>query len=356
MNHESIVLLASVGVLSLFCQWLAWRTKLPAILFLLLAGLLIGPGLGVLDPDALFGDLLFPFISLAVAAILFEGSLTLRREEIRGHGNVVSRMVTIGFVVTWVVAAVAARYFVDMAWPVAILFGAIMVVTGPTVIMPMVRAVRPNHRIANILRWEGILIDPVGAILAVLSFNVIVATGVSAAAADTVLVLLKMILSGLLVGAAFGYLWGITLRAMWVPDSLENAATLLLVFACFALADSVESEAGLLAVTVMGIWLANMPGVRVERILEFKETLSLLLISGLFVLLAARLDFDRMLAIGWGGQLAVLAAIQFVARPLKVYLCTVGSDLALAERPRPELDRTTRYCRRGDLRIVRAAL
>ncbi len=186
MNHESIVLLAGVGVLSLLCQWLAWRSKLPAILFLLLAGLLIGPGLGVLDPDALFGDLLFPFISLAVAAILFEGSLTLRIEEIRGHGNVVSRMVTIGFVVTWVVAAVAARFFVDMAWPVAILFGAIMVVTGPTVIMPMVRAVRPNQRIANILRWEGILIDPVGAILAVLSFNVIVATGVSAAAMDTV--------------------------------------------------------------------------------------------------------------------------------------------------------------------------
>ncbi len=103
------------------------------------------------------------------------------------------------------------------------------------------------------------------------------------------------------------------------------------MFACFALADSVESEAGLLAVTVMGVWLANMPGVRVERIVEFKETLSLLLISGLFVLLAARLDIERMLALGWGG-LAVLAAIQFVARPLQVYFCTLGSDLALAER------------------------
>ena len=260
MNHLVITLLAGIGVLALASQWLAWRLRLPAILFLLIGGVVIGPVLGILDPDELFGELLFPLVSLSVAAILFEGSLTLRREEIRGHGLVVTRMVTVGFVVTWVVCALAARVFVGMPWPIAILFGAIMVVTGPTVIMPLVRAVRPNARIANILRWEGILIDPVGAILAVLCFNVVVAAGIGAAAGEAAMVLARMLLSGLVVGAAFGYLWGLALRRLWVPDYLVNAATLLLVFACFALADLVESEAGLLSVTVMGVWLANMRG------------------------------------------------------------------------------------------------
>jgi NhaP-type Na+/H+ or K+/H+ antiporter len=331
MEHSVILLLAAIGMLSLLSQWLAWWTNLPAILFLLLSGLVMGPGLGLLSPDDLFGGIFFPFVSLAVAVILFEGSLTLHREDIRGHGSVVRNMVSVGFFVTWMVTALAARYLVNMSWPIAWLFGAIMVVTGPTVIVPMVRAVRPNHRIANILRWEGILIDPVGAILAVLTYEVILATGVADATGEAVVGLLKMVLAGVLTGAAFGYAWGYALRAMWVPDYLQNVATLLLVFACFAIADTSESEAGLLAVTVMGVWLANMRGVHLDDILDFKESLSLLLISGLFILLAARLNFDQVLGLGWGG-LGVLLAIQFVARPLKILVCAQGSDLDSRER------------------------
>lgn len=331
MDHSILLLLAGIGVLSLASQWLAFRTNLPAILFLLLSGILIGPGLGWLDPDALFGDLLFPFVSLAVAVILFEGALTLRREEIRGHGSVVTNMVLVGFFVTWVISAVAAHYLVGMSWEIAILFGAVMVVTGPTVIVPMVRAVRPNRRIANILRWEGILIDPVGALLAVLTFNVIIATSFSDATGEAMLGFVQVIVSGTACGAAFGYLWGLALRANRVPDFLRNVATLLLVFACYVLADTLESESGLLAVTVMGMWLANMRGVHLEEILDFKESLSMLLISGLFILLAARLDFAQVLGLGWA-SLGVLLVIQFVARPLKILLSARGSDLTREEK------------------------
>ena len=162
--------LALIGVLSILCQWSAWRLKIPAILPLLLVGMLVGPGLGWLDPDAVFGDILFPLVSLSVAIILFEGSLTLKMQEIRGHGRMVTNLVSIGVLVTWVSISIVAYLLLDFGWELAALFGALVVVTGPTVIMPMLRSVRPKANIANILRWEGIIIDPVGALLAVLVY------------------------------------------------------------------------------------------------------------------------------------------------------------------------------------------
>src|SRR5690606_24584646 len=153
------------------CQWLAWRIKLPAILFLLLSGLLLGPVTGAIDPDRALGGLLFPLVSLAVAVILFEGSLTLRFSEIRGMGPAVLRLVTVGALVSLLGLAAAAHWLAGLDWPLALLFGAIGCVTGPTVIVPMLRSVRPNARISNVLRWEGIIIDPIGALLAVLMFE-----------------------------------------------------------------------------------------------------------------------------------------------------------------------------------------
>jgi CPA1 family monovalent cation:H+ antiporter len=160
LSHYTILAVAAIALLGAAGQWLAWRLRLPAILFLLITGILIGPVAGWLDPDALLGPLLFPFVSLAVAVILFEGSLTLRFSEIRGLEGVVRRFVTGGVLVTWAVAALAARYIAGLDWGLATLFGAIMVVTGPTVIVPMLRTVRPSARVAGILRWEGIVIDP----------------------------------------------------------------------------------------------------------------------------------------------------------------------------------------------------
>lgn len=152
MLEYSTITLAAIGVVSLICQWVAWRLRQPAILFLLVAGILVGPVSGLLDPDALLGDMLFPIVSLAVAVILFEGSLTLKFSEIRGHGKMVTNLIIYGTIVTCLVGTLAAYFVLDMQLSLAMLFGAIVVVSGPTVIMPLLRAVRPSGRISNILK------------------------------------------------------------------------------------------------------------------------------------------------------------------------------------------------------------
>jgi NhaP-type Na+/H+ or K+/H+ antiporter len=330
--EESIVLtIAGIGVVTIACQWFAWWVKLPAILFLLLAGIVAGPVTGWLRPDELFGDLLFPFVSLSVAVVLFEGSLTLRFADIRGLERVVRRMVTSGLLVTWAVGAYASYWLLGFAVELAVLFGAFIVVTGPTVIVPMLRTVRPNVHVSNILRWEGIVIDPIGALLAVLVFEFIISGQGGEALGHTLVSFARIVAVGLLFGIASGQLMGLALRHHWVPQYLHNVAVLAVVFAVFALSNAVEAEAGLLAVTVMGMWLANMPRVSVTHILDFKESLSLMLISTLFVVLAARIDFAQLQQLGWAA-VGVLAAIQFVARPLKIALATRGSSLSWRER------------------------
>ena len=162
MSEHALISLSFILLAGMLCQWLAWRVKYPAIIFLLAAGILAGPVTKWLEPDQLFGDLLFPFVSLAVAVILFEGSLTLKLQNIPGLERVIRNLITIGALLSWMVTTLATRYLLDFSWNVAFLFGAIMVVTGPTVIMPMLRTVRPRENVAHILQWEGILIDPLG--------------------------------------------------------------------------------------------------------------------------------------------------------------------------------------------------
>jgi len=195
----------------------------------------------------------------------------------------------------------------------------------------MLRTVRPNAHLSNILRWEGIVIDPIGAVLAVLVFEYIISGTGGAAIGSTIVFFVGQVITGLCLGAASGYILGVLLRRHWLPEFLHNAATLTLVFGVFALSNSIQAESGLLTVTVMGVWLANMKHVDLEGILDFKETLSLVLISGLFILLAARLDFSRIQQLGWAA-LGVLLIMQFVARPLKIMVATWGSTLTWRER------------------------
>ncbi|QID18287.1 sodium:proton antiporter [Nitrogeniibacter mangrovi] len=331
MTQQTIALLAGIAVLGGACQWLAWRMRLPAILFLLLSGIVVGPVAGILDPDALLGDLLFPFVSLAVSVILFEGSLTLKFSEIAGLEKVVRRFVTTGMLITWLITTLATRWLTDFSWGLATLFGAIMVVTGPTVIQPMLRTVRPTAKVASILRWEGIIIDPIGALLAVLVYEFLVSTSAGGAWVETFMTFFRLIGSGLLVGIGVGYFLGEALRRDWLPHYLFNVATLAAVMGAFALSNAVAHESGLLAVTAMGIYLANRKGVPVEEILAFKESLSLLLITALFILLAARLDLGLLEHIGWVA-VQIFLVMQFVARPVKVFFATRGSSLNWRER------------------------
>ncbi|WP_066965804.1 sodium:proton antiporter [Microbulbifer sp. Q7] len=319
-----MAVLVMVGIVSIACQFAAFKLRLPAILPLLLAGLLLGPITGVLDPDALFGDLLFPLVSLAVAIILFEGALTLKLSDLAGHGSMVRNLCTLGALVTWLIATPAAYYVLGMPLQLAALFGAIVTVTGPTVIVPMLRTVRPNARISNILRWEGIVIDPIGALLAVLVYEYIVAA--QNPFEHSLILLLKVVLIGFGLGAMMGHFLGTLLRNNWVPHYLRNTAVLTLMLGAYAASDLMAHESGLLTVTVMGIWMANMKGLDVDDILEFKETLSVLLISALFILLAARLELFTLAQLGWGALL-VLGAILYIARPLSVFLSAPGSGL-----------------------------
>ncbi|UAW99952.1 sodium:proton antiporter [Halopseudomonas nanhaiensis] len=320
-----------IGLVAFGCQWLAWRVRLPAILFLLGAGILLGPLTSTISPDAMFGDLLFPLISLSVAIILFEGSLTLDLNEIRSQRAVVQRLILLGGAVTWAVVAIAAHFLLQIEWELSVLFGALTVVTGPTVIVPLLRTVRPNRNIGNILRWEGILIDPIGALLVVVVYEFIVSQSQAAGLSHGFLAFLEILGVGTALGLLGGWSLGFVLQRGWVPEYLKNLATLSVVFAVFSLSDHLAHESGLLAVTLMGMWLANQKRLRIEEILNFKENLSVVLISGLFILLAARLTLDDIIALGWA-PLALLAVMQFIARPAAVWLSSIGSSLNWREK------------------------
>lgn len=321
-----LLLVGMLGV-GFLAQWLAWRVKLPAILFLLLAGILLGPVARLLPPDRLLGPLLFPTVSLAVALILFEGSLTLRFSELREVGRAVRGLVSYGAIIAVFLLGVAAHYVAGLSWEVALLFGALTCVTGPTVIAPMLRTVRPNARIANTLRWEGIVIDPLGALFAVLVYEAIV----SHQEGHTIGVFLAVVACGAVIGLLAAVLLAFLLRRMLIPEYLQNYGTLVAVLAAFTLSNAMTQESGLLAVTVMGIALGNMRGVHIDDILDFKENLTTLLVSSLFILLAARLQWPLPDGVLWSGLLIFLIA-QAVVRPVTATLATVGSGLSWRER------------------------
>ena len=327
MNLELGLLLTGLLGIGFTAQWLAWRVKLPAILFLLLAGIVLGPVAGVVQPDRLLGPLLFPLVSLSVALILFEGSLSLRYGELREIGRAVRGLVSYGAVAALLMLAAAAHLLAGLGWDIALLFGALTCVTGPTVIAPMLRTLRPNARIANTLRWEGIVIDPLGALFAVLIYEAIV----SRQQGHTIGVFLGTILCGVLAGAIAAWVLAQLLRRQMIPEYLQNFGTLAAVLLTFSVSDAITHESGLLAVTVMGIALGNMRGVHVDDILDFKEHLTTLLVSSLFILLAARLQWPLppgMLMAGIG----ILLASQLLIRPVTVALATAGSALSWRER------------------------
>ncbi len=331
MTDNPELILAGIGLTAMAAQWLAWRLHVPAILFLLLAGLGVGPVTGWLQPDDLFNGLLFPLVSLSVAIILFEGSLTLEFREIRGLKKVVRSLVTTGTVVAWALIAVASHWIMRFDWDLALLFGAITVVTGPTVIAPLLRIVRPVKSVANALRWEGILIDPIGALLAVLAYELLIALRSTHDLKHAMWIFGVTVFTGTLAGIVAGLFTGTVLRRQWLPESLTNLSVLALVLASFAVANTLHQESGLLTVTIMGIWLANRPDVPIDDILEFKQTLSQLLLSGLFILLAARMDLGLLTALGWQ-SLVLLAVILWITRPVSVAVATLGSPLGWRER------------------------
>lgn len=331
MRESLLIGLATILVLGISAQWLAWRLRLPSILLLLLFGFIAGPVTGFLDPDQLFGPVLFPIVSLAVAIILYEGGLTLRWRELPEIGPTMFRLITIGAIVTWVVTAVAARYILNLEWTMAILLGAILIVTGPTVVGPLLRLIRPRGRTGAILKWEGILIDPVGAVLTVLVFEIILQEAFNRATS----VILGGVLLTLIVGLGLGLLGAgllvFLLQRRLIPDYLQNAISLMLVVALFAISNVISHESGLLTVIVMGVALTNQRIVSVRHIIEFKESLLSLLLGFLFIVLAARLELSDIESLGWTAVLFLIILI-LIGRPLGVLLSTLRTGLTNSER------------------------
>ncbi len=323
--------LASIVVVGVVAQWVAWRVKLPSILLLLICGLAVGPLLGWLKPDLLFGDLLQPIVSLSVAIILYEGGLTLKLSDLPKVGSTVWRLTTLSATVTWLLSAVAAHYLLGLSVGISALLGAVLVVTGPTVIAPLLRHIRPTGPVASILRWEGIVIDPIGALLTVLIYEAILIGEAKEVTAYIAIALLKTVVIGGGLGIAAAALLILLVRRYWIADHLQNAMSLMLVFLSFAVANAAQHEAGLWAVTIMGLVLANQKYIDVEHILEFKENLQVLLISALFVVLAARIDLASLTTILIPG-LGFVAVLVLVVRPLAVWFGTVGSTLRTGER------------------------
>jgi CPA1 family monovalent cation:H+ antiporter len=330
MHIDPALTIAGVLLLGVACQWLAWRIKLPAILPLLFTGLTLGPLLGWLQPQEALGELFFPLVSLSVAIILFEGALTLAWDDVRHVMGPVRNLLTIGALVSWFGGTLAAHYIVGLRWDLALLFGALIIVTGPTVIAPLLRNVRPTRNVASILRWEGILIDPIGATVAVLVFEAIVArTG--SGVGSSVLSFLWIAGVGSVLGLAAGFMLAAALRHYLIPDYLRDVTILALVLAVFALANALAHESGLTAVTVMGVYLANVGLKQLREVLGFKEKLSTLLISMLFILLAANVSRADLAMLDWR-SLVLLLVVMLVLRPLGVFLSTLRSDLKRNER------------------------
>ncbi|MDO4263177.1 MAG: sodium:proton antiporter [Deinococcus sp.] len=330
--EHAVVALPVIVALGLGAQILASRLKIPAILPLLLTGFLVGPLLHLISPGTVMGSGLQTLTSLAVAVILFEGGLTLRFSDIAGHGRAVTRLISVGALVTWVLAASGAHFITGLNWGVAALFGALVIVTGPTVIAPLLQNIRPNPRVGGVLRWEGILIDPVGVLAAAIAFEWVRSSSGGEALTATLVHLAGFVGVGALFGAVMGLTMVWALRREVIPDHLVNPAVLAWVLLAFGLTDIFVPESGLLAVTIMGMMAANMNVPRLGELLHFKEEVVVILLSTIFVALAANVPAESLRAVFQPGPLLLLLFMLSVVRPASVLISTAGSNLNLRER------------------------
>ncbi|MEX2511721.1 MAG: sodium:proton antiporter [Cyclobacteriaceae bacterium] len=338
--------LAGIIILGILAQWVAWKFKIPAILPLILTGLVVGPistfftsdGTQWLQPifngeNGLFpDDKLFNFVSLAIGIILFEGGLTLRRGEISKMGPVVGKLILFGSIISFIGAGLAAHFLFDFSWRISFLFSSLIIVTGPTVINPILRNLPLKQDVAAVLKWEGILIDPLGALVAVLVFNFISVEGDAGYTSQAIFDFGKIVFIGFSMGVIMGWLLYFTIKKGWVPPFLLNPFSLSFVLLTFVLSDQIAHESSLLAVVVMGMFLGNSQLPNLKELLDFKETLSVLLISILFILLSANISLEELLLVYNWNTAALLLIIIFFLRPLGVFLSSLNSPLKNNEK------------------------
>ena len=339
--------LAGIIILGILAQWVAWKFKIPAILPLILIGLLVGPiaanylsedGAKWIEPvwngqKGLFpGESLYYFVSLAISIILFEGGLTLKRSEIKNVGPVITKLITLGSAITFFGAGIVAHYIFNLAWDLSFLFSGLIIVTGPTVITPILRNIPLKKDISTVLKWEGILIDPIGALVAVLVFEFISVGGGGGFTKTALIEFGKILLFGTTFGFTFAHALAYAINKKLIPHYLLNVVSLSTVLLVFVESEIFAHESGLLAVVVMGMVLGNGKLKNLKELLYFKESLSVLLISILFILLAANINMkDLMLLYTWKTA-GLFAIVVFIIRPLAVFASTLNSNLKLNEK------------------------
>ena len=326
--------LAGIIILGILAQWVAWKFKIPAILPLILIGLLVGPiastyinedGSKWIEPvwngtKGLFpGDGLFYFVSLAISIILFEGGLTLKRSEINNVGPVITKLITLGSVVTFFSSGVLAYFLFNLSWDISFLFAGLIIVTGPTVITPILRNIPLKKDVSTVLKWEGILIDPIGALVAVLVFEFISVEGDSGFTRTALIEFGKIVLFGTTFGFTFAHALAYAINKNFIPHYLLNVVSLSTVLLVFVESEIFAHESGLLAVVVMGMVLGNSKLDNIKELLYFKESLSVLLISILFILLAANINMEDLMLLYTWKTLALFGTVGFFIRPLGFY-------------------------------------
>ncbi|MBD0823294.1 cation:proton antiporter [Aestuariibaculum marinum] len=338
--------LSGIVILGILSQWVAWRMKLPAILPLILIGLFVGPISTLFSADGskwiepvwngekgLFpGDSLYSFVSLAIGIILFEGGLTLKRNEISKVGPVIMKLISIGGLITFIGAGLAAHFIFDLSWKVSFLFSALIIVTGPTVIAPILRNIPLKKEISTVLKWEGILIDPIGALAAVLMFEFISIDETNGYTLQAIIEFGKIVVVGLSFGTTAALVLYFSIKKKLIPHYLLNVTALSVVLLVFVESDIFAHESGLLAVVVMGMVLGNSKLPNLKELLYFKESLSVLLISILFILLSANINLEDLLIVYNWKTVLLMAIIIFVLRPLGVFLSCSNSGLKFNEK------------------------
>ncbi|SHM64434.1 cation:proton antiporter [Gracilibacillus kekensis] len=327
-----LLILMLIAVLGVGSQWVAWKFQLPAIVVMSIAGLLAGPIFGLMNPEEAFGDLYRPFISIAVAIILFEGSLNLNFKEVRGLGKPVFRIVTWGAFLAWILGSLTAHYIAGLSLAVSFVIGGIFIVTGPTVILPLLRQSKLKPTPAKILKWEGIIVDPFGALLALFAFEIILFLSADGRDATALLYFFLASLFAVVLGIVFGKVTGWMFESGHLPEFLKSPAVFVAVTTCFIIADEVKHETGLLAVTAMGMTLANLGISSIKDMRHFKENISILLVSTVFILLTASLTRDTLIDVFRPEIIGYVLLMLFIVRPLSIFLSTVKSGLSLREK------------------------
>ncbi len=333
---EEIVLVSMVVilVLGIFSQWLAWRIQWPSIVIMSITGLLIGPIFGLMNPQEALGDLYSPLISLAVAIVLFEGSSSLDIREIKGISKSVFRIVTLGAFLAWVGGALAAHMIAGLSLEISFIIGGLFVVTGPTVIIPLLRNAKLKPRTAAVLKWEGIIVDPFGPLLALFAYEVIKVLTTPELHLDY---LLKFFFSAL-VAIVFGYIIGMLVSILvskgYLPEYLKSPIILAFVLLCFTLAEVVMHETGMLAVTVMGLTMARTKRYvsAIGNVSHFVENISVLLTSTIFILLTASLSRETIAEVFTLPIIGFVLVMLFLVRPASIWISTIGTELTKPEK------------------------